>query len=144
MNVLLLFFQIMTTSVFLCPTAQSLSDSLNIKNLPSTNMTGQHLLHVIVIPLWKDCIQALVKLQVLQMCILLSAGLVKSLFIDRFPRVGQLSVCQERHVGCTEIQARSFGRDTAPTLGRAEEALSPGSGRQWTFYTCNTLLLALL
>lgn len=37
--------------------------------------------------LWKDCIQALVKLQALQMCTLLSAGLVKSLFIDRFPRV---------------------------------------------------------
>lgn len=68
------------------------------------------------------------------MCVLLSAGLVKSLFIDRFPRVRQFSVCQERHAGCTEVQARSFGRDTAPTLGRAKEAVPAGSGRQRTFY----------
>lgn len=68
------------------------------------------------------------------MCVLLSAGLVKSLFVDRFPRVRQFSVCQERHAGCTEVQARSFGRDTAPTLGRAKEAVPAGSGRQRTFY----------
>lgn len=68
------------------------------------------------------------------MCILLSAGLVKSLFIDRFPRVRQFSVCQERHAGCAEVQARSFGRDTAPALGRAEEAVPAGSGRQRARY----------
>lgn len=60
--------------------------------------------------------------------------LVKSLFIDRFPRVRQFSVCQERHAGCTEVQARSFGRDSAPTLGRAKETVPAGSGRHWTFY----------
>lgn len=66
---------------------------------------------------------------VLQMNILPSAGLIISLFIDRFPRVRQFSVCQERHAGGLEIQARSFRRDTAPALGRAKETVSSRSGR---------------
>lgn len=78
------------------------------------------------------------------MCILLSAGLVKSLFIDRFPRVRQFSVCQERHAGCTEVQARSFGRDTAPTVGGAKETVPAGSGRQGTFYHLEHFVSALL
>lgn len=60
---------------------------------------------------------------------------MKSLFIDRFPGVRQLSVRQERHAGRPEIQAGGFGRDAAPALGRAEEAVSPRSGRQHVFYS---------